>query len=1187
MLKVVLWFVGIWAVLLIVLQVALSEKVLTKLVNRYAAEYIDGDLSFGSASVSMFRRFPNVALTLEDFSVTYPADRFDEIEKLGAQGHLMREGQGAAADTLASFDRFSASVNVPSLLAGTVRIPHLRLVRPRIFIHSYANGDSNMDIFRFGSDEEDEDPESVGLPDLSLGRIRLSRHPHIVYTDSRDTVFAVFDVARIGFNGHIKTKTKEISRNRTGLTVDSMFVAGRVKTDTLALAVESFSILEDDGHMDIDATGKALVASGIAGRIHLPIGMSGRLDFPKDTVPAVVLNGFKANIGDFPLVADADLRFKEGRTGIKAKVGLDRCRLDDICHGFARNMIPELDKVHTDAELTVLVECDGDYDGATGQFPPLTAMISMQEAGLEYRNPEGLKARVGIRANGSIDSKGRMYVVIDGIQMKAPGLDINLKGGADDLLGKNPKLRVNGQFAATLDSLATFLPDSLGISAEGSISANLQGQALMSQLNMYNFSFAEITGNLTSDSLAISVPKDTINADIKGLRIVLAPEEKTSRRDSTHKFRLMGITANLEKADITYGSSLTAKVQELTVSAKNSVDMDSIGDTSSRISPLGGRLKAKRIIVRDASSTSINLKETDNGFQLLPKKGQPKVPMLTLRSSNGRITLSSGKNRVILTDADLKAKAAMNSVERKQKAKAFRDSLARAYPDVPMDSLMAHMRSQRGSRPVPEWLKEEDFKKQDINIRLDETLAGYFRDWDLDGGIDVRTGVVMTPYFPMRNILRGFDLRFNNNEVKIDSFKVVSGSSEIEAKGALTGLKGALLGRGRGALRFDLNVSSSGMDANELLTAYNKGSRYVPEGKVTEEISDAELMKEMMSDDTTDVDFVQPLIVVPANLMANINLNAKNVRFTDLQADSVTARIVMKERCIQITETQAQTNMGGISFDAFYSTRSKQNLKAGFDLNFKDITADKVIDLMPAIDTIMPLLKSFSGLLNCEVAATASLDTNMNLIMPSINGIFRAEGEDLTIKDSEMYSSIARKLHFKNKQEGRIEKMTVEGIISDNTLEIFPFVIKLDRYTLALSGLQNLDMSYRYHASLIKSPFVFKLGVDVYGNDFDNMKFKVGKAKYKDESVPVFSTVIDQTKVNLLTSIRNIFEKGVDAAVNENMKQSAIMNHKRDIGYVKAVDMEIEELSPEEKKQMEEAEATPEAIEEQTTSENK
>ena len=41
MLKSVLWLVGIWAALLIVLEVVLTQSVLTGLVNKYAAEYID------------------------------------------------------------------------------------------------------------------------------------------------------------------------------------------------------------------------------------------------------------------------------------------------------------------------------------------------------------------------------------------------------------------------------------------------------------------------------------------------------------------------------------------------------------------------------------------------------------------------------------------------------------------------------------------------------------------------------------------------------------------------------------------------------------------------------------------------------------------------------------------------------------------------------------------------------------------------------------------------------------------------------------------------------------------------------------------------------------------------------------------------------------------------------------------
>ena len=162
---------------------------------------------------------------------------------------------------------------------------------------------------------------------------------------------------------------------------------------------------------------------------------------------------------------------------------------------------------------------------------------------------------------------------------------------------------------------------------------------------------------------------------------------------------------------------------------------------------------------------------------------------------------------------------------------------------------------------------------------------------------------------------------------------------------------------------------------------------------------------------------------------------------------------------------------------------------------------------------------------------------------------------------------------FKNKKEGRVDRMTVEGVIKDNVMEIFPFVLKVDRYTLAMSGLQNLDMSFRYHVSVLKSPFLIRLGIDLSGQDFDHLKFKIGKAKYKNTKVPVFSKVIDDTKINLLDAIKGIFEKGVDAAVNENEKQEAIEKHKTEIGYVNAVDQKLEALSEAEQKKLEEEEA--------------
>ena len=64
--KFILWTVGILAALTLAIEVALTSPLATKTLNKYAAEYIDGDLSFGRASVSLLRDFPSVNVKLDE-----------------------------------------------------------------------------------------------------------------------------------------------------------------------------------------------------------------------------------------------------------------------------------------------------------------------------------------------------------------------------------------------------------------------------------------------------------------------------------------------------------------------------------------------------------------------------------------------------------------------------------------------------------------------------------------------------------------------------------------------------------------------------------------------------------------------------------------------------------------------------------------------------------------------------------------------------------------------------------------------------------------------------------------------------------------------------------------------------------------------------------------------------------------
>ena len=113
-LKIILWSIlGLVVAVAVAVQVVLSPKVLTRLANKYAAEYVDGEVRFSNIKASVFKSFPNLNVTADGFSVV---------------------GQDPP-DTLASFDRLSLSINYMEALKGKVKVKHAILEHPRIFLH--------------------------------------------------------------------------------------------------------------------------------------------------------------------------------------------------------------------------------------------------------------------------------------------------------------------------------------------------------------------------------------------------------------------------------------------------------------------------------------------------------------------------------------------------------------------------------------------------------------------------------------------------------------------------------------------------------------------------------------------------------------------------------------------------------------------------------------------------------------------------------------------------------------------------------------------------------------------------------------------------------------------------------------------------------------------------------------------
>ena len=1123
--NVVLAVAGLLVAVLVTLQIVLRPAVLTKLVNKYAADYVEGDVSFGNIKAHVIKSFPFLNLEADDFSLTYPHERYAQWDTIypdsGRRFSLLKAGRGEEVDTLASFRHLSVSLNYMGIISGDgFHIRKAELMHPRIFAHYYDSSAANWDILPIGGPKKDTTKKPA--PRIEINKVHMGDRPFIVFTNPRDTIHGMFTMRRLSLDGHLDTR--DIEKIESALEVDSLFVSGRLPADTVAVALQSLRAKGGERHLELDVKAQAWLATGKFGRLRVPLGVSldGGFRERKDDSLEVTLNRLGLDVSALHLDGKGSVTAGKGAYDLDIEAHVKDCPLGELIEEFQDN-IPALKKIDTDARLIVDAIVKGVYGG--GRMPSIDADVTIPPAKVDYEGV-GRKGRLALDAKITTDDLKAVDADIRNLFLDIVGAKIDLDGGVKDALGEDPLIVFDGTARARVDSLTRAFTADRGITGTGAIDAKLHGRVRKSELNLAKIGAADILCNLDARDLSIQDAPDSIDAFIPALEVELATKANKIDRNIRQGARVLALKARTDTLSARYGN-LDIKGGNLLLLMQNSADILKKGK---ELTPLMGLLKLGSLGLRDQEGMGIRVRENTETFRITPaSKAQPS-PKLTLTSSSSRLGFRNGTDFYALRDVKFGISARKHVSSRRlgsERRNHILDSLQRVYPGVPRDSLFRKARLDRLNR-----LPKDDFASKDIKISLSKALQGYVRNWDFEGNVDLSGGRIMMPAFPLRTRVSAIKGSFDNDTLDLQNITINAGVSDVSARANLTGLRRALIGRGKSKLKLKADVSSNYIDANELMRAYAYYTTYEPPQKLADASDEAveEAVESAELPDSTG----SKLIVIPSNLDVDFTLEASGIKYDSLLISWAAADVAMRDRTLQVTNAIAASNMGDLYFEGFYSTRNKKDLSAGFDLNLVNITAEKVITLFPAVDTLMPMLQSFDGDLDCELAATTQIDTNMNLIIPSVDGILKISGNDLNLRDSKEFTKIAKLLLFRDKKKAHIDNMSVTGMMRENRIDVFPFVLSVDRYMVAASGYQKLDEWLDYHISVIKSPLLFKFGLNAWGKDFDHIKYGLGRARYRSANVPVFTKQMDTVQYSLLAAIHNIFELGVEKALAEN-----------------------------------------------------
>ena len=365
-----------------------------------------------------------------------------------------------------------------------------------------------------------------------------------------------------------------------------------------------------------------------------------------------------------------------------------------------------------------------------------------------------------------------------------------------------------------------------------------------------------------------------------------------------------------------------------------------------------------------------------------------------------------------------------------------------------------------------------------VSADYDDDQEDLLLQWNPHAGIRLNKAVFAMSDIPTPVYIPSIDFQYDSTGIEIKNSSVMLGDSDFELQGKFTNVDEFI--RKEALLKGELDFTSHYTDVNQLMELFSGA------GDTTVIVEE-----EVVVMDTIEKE--DEPFMVPLGVDITLNTKIENAVAGQMSLSNLGGGLTVKDGVMVLREMGFTTDAATMEVTAMYKSSRKNHLYLGLDLHLLEIDIAEMIDLIPELDTLVPMLSSFAGRAEFHFAAETYLKSNYDLKMSTLKGVLAIHGNDLVILDNETYKKIGKLLGFKNKEHNKIDKLAVEMTAFKNEIDVYPTLIAVDKYQAIVAGRHNLDMTFDYRLG-ISNPWPFRrLGIKI-GGDLDNMKYKlVGK----------------------------------------------------------------------------------------------
>ncbi len=745
--------------------------------------------------------------------------------------------------------------------------------------------------------------------------------------------------------------------------------------------------------------------------------------------------------------------------------------IDSLLAFVERNMPGLLPKLDIHGDIDAKAHIQGEY--YEGHMPLITAHTTLNNGKGSYKDiPYELNdvdADLDIVLN--LNDSTQSLVLINSLSASTLKSSARINGSIDELLG-NMLIDINGTVNIHLPDVAHYLPKNMALS--GTAQGPLALRTRLSDITAPRLDRIKATAQMALEDF--DVKYDDITAAAKAADIALRLPSGNARAPFAHvEVSSQDLKAKQGgKTDIAaQGIDIKADVNDLTAKTLKNI----IADAEYSFQDLKARYDNINLtLAKPAGKAFVN-------YNTATEKAIPAVNA-SLRCQDLAMTMDT-------ISANLKAPDITINLAGQQQRK----DLIKADVKYAGNAVALTMGSQ-----IHTEMAQLHFEGA---VRQDDQQFDFLNIWNPNLKIKLTEGMAQFALLPYIVEVPAIDFDFTPDKLDIAQSKVRLGNSDFSLQGSVLELNKWLGGEAN--LGGELNFTSDYTDVNQLMD-------------LTSGFGDKD--STATESDMSDGD----PFMVPKGVDLILHTRIHRAAIGSQIANELGGNLYINDGTLVLEEMGFICQAAHLQLTALYKTPRRNHIYTGLDLHMLDIHIAELLDMIPEAKKMLPMLSSFSGKAEFHLALETYMNAKYELKTSTSIGAASLQGKDLVLLDSETFSQIAKLLMFRKKTENIVDSISAEITLWNRQVDIYPFMMSIDKYAAAVGGQHNLDGTYDYHISLVRP---LAIGVNVKTGDDKKLHIKPTLPRYKSNFEPVRRESVEAQNLKLREKIREELKRNV------------------------------------------------------------